>query len=83
MVWLRDLWHDGSLSSLWLCLEISVRDCEYFLFLLLRLWCSLIPTIYFSDMYGSRGPGNWFFFKTDDEELLASNVASRCKPVKY
>jgi len=63
MVWSRDLWHDGSLSSLWLCLAISVRDCEYFLFLLLRLWCSLIPTIYFSDRYGSRGPGNWFFSK--------------------
>ena len=43
----------------------------------------LISLIFFSDMYGSRGPGNWFFFKTDDEELLASNVASRCKPVKY
>jgi len=77
MVCSRDLWSSDSLSSLWSCLEKSERDCE----------CSIICCC-FCDIRSSRLSTFQTYtgvvvlltdmFQFDDEESLATIVASKC-----
>ncbi len=44
-------------------LPIVFMACKYLYIFMVLLRCSLISIIYLSDMYGSRGPLNCFFFQ--------------------
>jgi len=64
------------------CLEISVRDCKC-IFILCCFY--VVRSSRLSTFQACMGVVDLLtgFFKTDDEELLASIVTSRCKSVKY